>query len=268
MISLYSTAGTRSLQSQVTFDWNIGTYASLHFGRIHWTLHSTSKASTYNSSRTRHYLDIDGGIETSHDRITEPSDITASFVLESQPYRYRGGVSGYFTLSLSTISNLESLQLCRSSKCSVETSLTPAAVASLGKTSRNLSWFYMARFPLHDEHMLALFDAIGRAQDRLALKVLDFPQSAKLTIQSWNALFDLLQTNVDLDSVNMYAPPCAKETRTIVYAFLALNQDGERRRLRDCKDIKTWFRLASRFTSLDQNVLFAIVRENPLVCSL
>ena len=170
--------------------------------------------------------------------------------------------------SLSTISNLESLQLCISSTCSMDTSLTPTAVASLGKKCHKLSWLYLARFPLHDEHMLALFEAIGRAQDRPALKVLDFPQSAKLTIQSWNALFDLLQTNVNLDSVNMYAPPCAKETRTIIYAFLALNRDGKRSRLRDCKDIETWIQLTSRFTSLDQNVLFAIVRENPLVCSL
>ena len=115
--------------------------------------------------------------------------------------------------------------------------------------------------------MFALFEAIGR-QDRPALKVLDFPQSAKLTIQSWEALYDLLQINVDLESVNMCAPSWAKRAKTVIHGYLALNRDGKRRRLRDTKDLETWVQLASRLTSLDLDVLFAIVRENPFVCSL
>lgn len=169
--------------------------------------------------------------------------------------------------SLSTISQLESLQLGISSKCTIDTSTTPAAVASLAEKCHKLSWLYMARFPLEDEHMFALFEAIGK-EERPALKVLDFPQTAKLTIHSWMALYDLLRTNVDLESVNMFAPHWAKKARMITYAFLALNRDGKRRRLRDCKDLETWIQLTSRLTSLDLNVLFTVVRENPLVCNL
>lgn len=168
--------------------------------------------------------------------------------------------------SLSTISQLESLQLGISSKCTVNASTIPAAVASLAVKCQKLSWLYMARFALNDEHMFALFESIGK--DRPALKVLDFPQSTRLTIQSWKALYDLLQTNVDLESVNMFAPSWAQKAKTIIYAFLALNRDGKRRRLRDCKDAETWIQLTSRLTSLNLDVLFTIVRENPLICNL
>lgn len=123
----------------------------------------------------------------------------------------------------------------------------------------------MAGFPLENEHMLALFDAIGEGRD--SLKVLDFPRSQRLTLRSWKALWDLLQINEALQSVNMHAPPRGKRAKELIYAFLALNFDGKRMRLRQCQDPWEWTEIAGRFTGGGLDVIFTIMRENPLVCT-
>lgn len=133
-------------------------------------------------------------------------------------------------LSLSSISHLESLQLGVLPDCSAKLSATPSAVASIIRNCHKLSWLYMVNFPLEDEHMLALFGAIGK--ERVSLKAVDFPQSKRLTIKSWKALWELLQINESLESVNMWAPLRAKRAKELIYAFLALNRDGQRLRLR------------------------------------
>ena len=172
-------------------------------------------------------------------------------------------------LALSTLSSLESLQLGVSDDCTVETKLEPSSVASLAENCQNLSWLYMASFPLEDDHMCALFESIG-TERREALKVLDFPQSDKLTIESWKALWELLKINPSLESVNMYAPPWAKQAKELIYSFLALNRDGKRQKLRQCRNVEAWIQIAHKLTTAgrDLNVLYTIVRENPLVCSL
>ena len=70
-------------------------------------------------------------------------------------------------LALSSLSSLESLQLGVSEDCTMETQLDPSTVATLAQNCRNLSWLYMSRFPLEDDHMLALFNSIGAERDAL-----------------------------------------------------------------------------------------------------
>jgi hypothetical protein len=124
----------------------------------------------------------------------------------------------------------------------------------------------MANFQnLEDQHMCVLFNAIGSRQQ--SLKVLDFPQSDRLTLKSWKALWDLLEVNVVLESVNMSCPPQGKRAKALVYSKLALNRDGKRQQLRDCKDLETWVIIASKLTTCDPNVLYAMIRENPSVCN-
>ena len=168
-------------------------------------------------------------------------------------------------LSLSSIAQLESLQLGVSPDCTAKLSVAPSAVASIARNCPKLSWLHMANFPLEDEHMFALFEAIG--EDRNSLKVLDFPQSKRLTIKSWKALWELVQINEALESVNMCSPPWAKRAKELIYLFLALNRDGQRLRLRQCEDPWEWTGIASRLTARNLDIIYTIMRENPLVCT-
>mmetsp|Transcript_12044 Transcript_12044/g.23137 ORF Transcript_12044/g.23137 Transcript_12044/m.23137 type:complete len:338 (-) Transcript_12044:149-1162(-) len=168
-------------------------------------------------------------------------------------------------LSLSSITRLESLQLGVSPDCTADLSVTPSAVASIAQDCTKLSWLHMANFPLEDRHMFALFEAIGKERD--SLRVLDFPQNKRLTVKSWKALWELLQMNEALESVNMWAPPWAKRSKELIYSFLALNRDGQRLRLRQCEDPWKWTEIAGRLTGRDLDILYTIVRENPLVCT-
>jgi hypothetical protein len=162
--------------------------------------------------------------------------------------------------ALSSITNLESLQLGLSRQHE-RPSVTCAAVAALAENCPRLSWLYMARFPLEDAHLVALF-----ATRQESLKVLDIYQAPRLTVVSWQALLRrLLERDATLESVNLHAEPAAAATKKLALAFLSLNRDGKRHRIRSCRDPSEWVQLVQTLTGRPLDVLYTLVRENPFV---
>ncbi|KAL7555804.1 hypothetical protein ACA910_002269 [Epithemia clementina (nom. ined.)] len=208
--------------------------------------------------------------------------------------------------SLATIVHLESLQLglsdtsyeCLRSLDRMDRVSSPEALSQLGSLPR-LSWLVISRFHVQDAHVQALCQTLQpqeqqplpnvdghntnhsnhhRQQQQVffanrvvaPIKILDFTKNRQLTVVAWQAILDMLQTHVHLESLDMLClsqDHAAHELKEQVNIFLKLNREGRRRKLRELEaDKQAWINTVARFFVNDLTSLTVLVRESPWIC--
>eukprot|EP00527_Entomoneis_sp_CCMP2396_P001579 CAMPEP_0198145368 /NCGR_PEP_ID=MMETSP1443-20131203/23025_1 /TAXON_ID=186043 /ORGANISM="Entomoneis sp., Strain CCMP2396" /LENGTH=289 /DNA_ID=CAMNT_0043808997 /DNA_START=286 /DNA_END=1152 /DNA_ORIENTATION=+ len=164
--------------------------------------------------------------------------------------------------SLVTITNLESLQLGLSEESFGWHSqvFSAQSVGMLG-TLPHLSWLVLTRFHIEDDHVEELCSEM--VQTNAPIKILDITKTRRVTKRSWQAVLNLLHTQVNLEAVDMYCSREATQVKQSVYLFLKLNREGRRKKLRELPNKEEWVNTVSRFFINDLTAVNVLVRDSP-----
>lgn len=151
--------------------------------------------------------------------------------------------------------------------CSVD------AVRRLGTLPR-LSWLILTRLQLTDAHVQALCSAIGgenndtsgKTNIKSPLRTLEIHKTRRVTKVAWQALLQLVQTHVHLETVDMYCKADAHDIREQVMVYLKLNRQGRRQALRQATNTDDWIRVVHKHFIDDPAALQVLVRDSPWIC--